>query len=40
VAVYRQGQAEFYGVFHHISLSQSLLGYALEAHQDLFAVAF
>jgi hypothetical protein len=40
VVVYRQGQAEVYGVFHHISLSQSRLGYTFEALQGLFAVAF
>jgi len=40
VVVYRQGQAELYGVFHHIFLSQSLLDYTLEALQGLSAVAF
>jgi hypothetical protein len=40
VVVYRQGQADMYGVLHHISLSQSQLSYALEALYGLLAVAF
>ncbi|GAI40375.1 unnamed protein product, partial [marine sediment metagenome] len=33
-------QAEVYGVFHYISLSQSQLDYTLEVLQGLFALAF
>jgi hypothetical protein len=38
--VYRLGQTKIYGVYHYISLSQSLLDYIHEALGGLFAVAF
>ena len=36
----QQTQAEFYGVYHHKSLTQNLLDYTLEILLGLIAVEF